>query len=47
MKDITTELSNKELVRLGQAMERKGFSSLDEYLHWAVSRQTAEALKDK
>lgn len=43
--DITTRISSETLVQIGQAMERKGFKSMDEYLKWAIGNQTRELLE--
>lgn len=47
MNTLTTKLTDDELIRVSRAMERAGFSSVEEYFHWAVTKQTEAALAEK
>lgn len=44
MQTITTKFSEKELTDLGRAMERTGHADLNSFVHWAISKLTAEVL---
>jgi hypothetical protein len=44
MTTITATFTNDELTRLGRAMERCGFSSLQEFLEAAVKEKTEAVL---
>lgn len=47
MNTFTTKLTDEELIRVSRAMERSGFSSVEEYLRWAVAQQNAAVLGEK
>lgn len=47
MTDVTVKMTDEELVSMGQAMERKGFSCMEDYARWAIRQKTSETLKDK
>lgn len=47
MKDITAEMTTKELVQMGQAMERKGFQNVNDYLLWVTQQKTASILAEE
>ena len=46
MPEATTILSDAELVSLGQAMERHGFTSMEDYIHWALTNQIRLSLAE-
>lgn len=44
MKDISVNMSDSELVRIGQAMERKGVSDMDDFTKQALLNYAEEIL---
>lgn len=46
MKEITTTMSDQELIGIGQAMKQSGFTDINAYLRWAANQQ-ANAILEK
>ena len=47
MNKITTNMSDEELIHIGQAMKKNGFSDVKAYLRWAANQQAAAILAEK
>ena len=45
MRDLTADMSDKELTDMGRAMEKQGFSDIREFLHWCAMEKTRELLE--
>lgn len=45
MRDLTADMSDKELTDMGRAMQKKGFSDVREFLHWCAMEKTRELLE--